>query len=93
MSGEDDDINYINNGQKLFSKGGKKSKPKKILKMKQIKTQPDIEPEYESGLSSERIEKKVTINENKEDMKTYEPSLTNTLHDEKTKTKKELEDY
>ena len=37
MSGEDDELNYINNGQKLFSKGGKKSKPKKILKMKQIK--------------------------------------------------------
>ena len=26
---DEDDLNYINNGQKLFSKGGKKSKPKK----------------------------------------------------------------
>ena len=87
---DEDDLNYINNGQKLFSKGGKKSKPKKSLKMEEIKTQPEIEQDNESGLNSERILKKVTINENKEDMKTYEPSLTNTLHDEKTKTKKRI---
>ena len=90
MSGEDDDINYINNGQKLFSKGGKKSKPKKILKMKQIKTQPEIEQDNESGLNSERILKKVTINENKEDTKTNEPSLMNTSRDEKIKIKKKI---
>ena len=65
---DEDDLNYINNGQKLFSKGGKKSKPKKSLKMEEIKTQPEIEQDNESGLNSERILKKVTINENKEDM-------------------------
>ena len=87
---DEDDLNYINNGQKLFSKGGKKSKPKKSLKMEEIKTQPEIEQDNESGLNSERILKKVTINENKEDMKTYDPSLSNNLNDDKTKIKKRI---